>query len=83
MQAGPGRRCHQRVIARVKLDLVDAPAEPVVAVQLRRVDVRQAGMRLHLRAAQLGAERGQSAVSSPGAFSFSASRKARLPSNRL
>jgi hypothetical protein len=67
----------------MEFDLVDAPAEPVVAVKLRRVDVGQAGMRLHLRAAQHGAERRQFGGSSAGAFSFSASRRPWLPSNRL
>ena len=53
MQPCAYRQCHQRVVTRVELDLVDTVPEAVVAVQLRRVDVGQPGMGLHGGTAQL------------------------------
>jgi hypothetical protein len=50
---------HQRVVGRVELDLVNATAESVVAVQLWRRTVGQPGMVLHVGAATQGAQRRQ------------------------
>ena len=69
----------QRVVAGVELHLVDAVAEAVVRVQLRRVHVGQPRVRLHLGAARLR-RRAPTArcASSAGRLNFSASRSARL-----
>ena len=47
---------HQCVVARVKLHLVDTPAEAVMRVQLGRVHIGQPGMGLHPGRAQRGAQ---------------------------
>ena len=56
MQPGLDRRAEQRVIARMELDLVDAPADTVVRVQGRAVRIGEPRMRLHGLAADLRAE---------------------------
>ncbi len=53
------RRGHQRVVARVELDLVDAVAKAVVGMQLRWPRVGQPGVLEHRRRAALEAQRGQ------------------------
>ena len=47
---------HQRVIARVKLHLIDAPAETVVRMQLGRMHISEPRMGLHFGRAQPGAQ---------------------------
>ena len=59
VQAGIGGERHQRVVARMKLDLVAAPADAIMRVQLRRVHVREPRVRLHLRGAERRAESAQ------------------------
>ena len=53
MQAGGHRSAHERVIARVKLHLVDALPLRTVGVQHRTVAVGQPSMGLHIGLAQL------------------------------
>jgi hypothetical protein len=80
VQAVAQRRVHQRVVARVELDLVDAPAEAVVAVQHGCVGVGQPRMHLHRRAAQPRAEGDEALrVSWSGWWCASASCSGRLP----
>ena len=62
----PTRAAEQRVVAGVELDLVDAAAEAVVRVQLRRVAVGQPRVVLHRLRAGLGAQRGQAAGGGAG-----------------
>ena len=57
MQAVVQRTLHQRVVAGMEFDLVDAVAEAVVRVQQRRVRVGQARVGLHRRAAGFLAQR--------------------------
>ena len=56
MQAGAHGRAHQDVVAGMKLDLVDAVPETVVAAQLGRVHVGKPRMLLHFGTAQAGTE---------------------------
>lgn len=56
MQPVAQRRFHQRVVARVELHLVDAPAARVVRMQHRAVRIGQARVLLHGGAADLGAQ---------------------------
>ncbi len=53
-----GRR-HQHVVARMELHLINAVAQAVVALELRREHIGQARMGLHLGTAHQGAERMQ------------------------
>jgi hypothetical protein len=52
-----GGRAHERVVARVKLDLVDAVTEAAVALELRREHIGQPRMGLHVGAASQGTQR--------------------------
>ena len=61
MQASPDRNRHQRVVARVEFHLVHAPPRPIMAVQLGRMQIGQAGMGLHVGTAQFGTQRRQAA----------------------
>ena len=56
VQSGADGRAHQDMVAGMKLDLVDAVPEAVVAAQLRRVHIGEPRMVLHFRAAQAGTE---------------------------
>ena len=58
MQTSTDRRSHQRVISRMKLDLIDAPTKPVMRMKHRRIHVRQPRMRLHISAAKRRTQRG-------------------------
>jgi hypothetical protein len=57
MQTRRRRRRHQRVVTRVELHLINAVAETVVALELRREHIGQPGVLLHLGAAHLLAQR--------------------------
>jgi hypothetical protein len=57
VQAGLAGRRHQRVVARMELDLVDAAPDPVVRAQLRRMHVGEPRVALHVGAAGERAER--------------------------
>ena len=66
MQAMGENPAHQHVVTRVELDLVDALALAVVAVQHRRVQVGQPRVGLHLGLANLIAQGSQGRGVEPG-----------------